>query len=266
MLELFQFDFMVRALGAGLMVAFLAPVIGMFLVVRRYSLMADTLAHVALAGIAMGIILQVYTIAAAVALSVGAAVLIEILRVRWKIFGESLLAIFLSGSLAIAAVLLSVTKGFQIGLFGLLFGSIATVSQTDVYVILGFGTLVLGTIFLLYKEFLFVSLDQEFAQVSGRKARILNIVLMALTAMAVALSIRIVGVLLVGALTVIPVIAAMQLGRSFLQTMGLAVLFSLLSVISGIFLSYSYDLATGGTIVVVALAIFILSLLVKGKR
>src|SRR3990167_8723192 len=191
MLEIFQFDFMVRAFAAGLAIAVVAPIIGMFLVVRRYSLMADTLAHISLAGVAGGLLLGINPIVSAIVLSVAAAFGIEELRSSRRVFGESVLALFLSGSLAVAVIILSLAKGFNSNLFSYLFGSISTVSPTDLWVTIALAVIVLP-------------------------------------AVAVALSIRIVGVLLIGALMVIPVISAMQYSKGFRTTLLLSVAFSLI--------------------------------------
>ena len=263
MLEIFQFDFMIRAFAAGITIAVIAPLIGSFLIVRRYSLMADTLAHVSLLGISVGLIAKVNPIGTAIIASVLGAIGIEKLRGGKKISGESALALFLSGSLAIATVVIGLAKGFSVNLFSFLFGSIATVSLTDLYLIIGLGIIVLATIILFYKELFLVSFDEDLAQANGVPAKALNFILVILAAITVSLSIRTIGVLLIGALTVIPVLAAFQYGRSFRQTIFLSVIFSLVSVISGLFLSFYFALPSGGIIVVVALVIFLLSLAVK---
>lgn len=260
MLEIFQYDFMVRAFEAGLAIGVVAPLIGMFLVVRRYSLMADTLAHVSLAGVAVGLLLAINPIFSAIALSLVAAFGIESLRNSRRLFGESILALFLSGSLAIAVIILSFAKGFNANLFSYLFGSISTVSLIDLWVTVGLAFAVFFATVLLYKEMFFVSFDEELAQANGLPVKLINIAMVMLAAVAIALSIRIVGVLLIGALMVIPVISAMQYGRGFRTTLILSVIFSLTSVIIGLFTSFYFDLASGGTIVLAALALFLVSL------
>jgi len=267
MLEIFQYDFMVRAFEAGIAIGIVAPLIGTFLVVRRYSLMADTLAHVSFAGVAIGLLLKINPIFTAIGLAVLAGFGIESLRNTKRIFGESVLALFLSGSLAIAVVILSLAKGFNANLFSYLFGSISTITTTDLVVIVSLAVVVLLDVVFLYKELFFTSFDPELAEASGLPVKAINLTMVTLAAVAVAISIHIVGVLLIGALMVIPVISAMQYGRGFLFTMTLAVIFSLISVIAGLFASYYLDLASGGSIVLVALAIFILSLIItKGKK
>ncbi|GFP32226.1 zinc transport system permease protein [Candidatus Hakubella thermalkaliphila] len=266
MLEIFQYSFMIRAFAAGLIIAVIAPIMGVFLIVRRYSLFADTLTHVSLLGIAVGVLTYTNPILTALAASLIGAVGMERLRARTKIYGESILALFLSGSLAIATVIISLARGFNASLLSFLFGSITTVLTSDLYLIGGLGVVILSTMYLVYKELFFIAFDEEAAKVAGLPVEKLSLLLMILSALTVALSIRIVGVLLIGALMVIPGITAIQFKRSFKQTILLAVIFSLLSVIVGLFLSYYFGLASGGSIAVVAIIFFLSSLLYHPVR
>lgn len=257
---------MVRAFAAGSIIGIIAPLIGTFLVVRRFSRLADTLAHVSLAGVAIGLLTRTDPVISAVAVCVLTALAVEKLRESDKIFGESALAIFLWSGMAVAVVIISLAKGFNVGLFSFLFGSITTVTPGDLYLIGVLGVLVILMVAIFYKELFFVSSDEELAQVSGINAHAFNRVLMILAAITIALSMRIVGILLIGALMVIPVITAMHFSRSFKQTLLISVAISLISVIIGLFLSYYYDLASGGTIVLVSLMIFLAGLLFRQRR
>ena len=257
MWEIFQYSFMVRAFAAGIMVAVIAPLIGTFLVTKRYALIADTLSHVALAGVAIGLLVGWYPLYTTLAIVVVAALLLEWLRTEGKVSGDAVLALFLSGGLAIAIVLIGIAHGFNVDLFSYLFGSITTVQPVDLWVIAAVGAMVLLITWLLYKELLYLSFDSEAATVSGLKTRLINSLLVMLAAVTVVLSLRIVGVLLISALMVIPVLAAAQIARSFKQTIALAVLVSLLAVIGGLFSSYYLNLAPGGTIVLLTILIFI---------
>ncbi len=256
MLDILNYSFIVRGLEAGLMIALVAPLIGIFLVLRRYSLIADTLAHVSLAGIALGLIFNLNPIFSAMTLTVVSSVAIERLRLTRKIYGESALALFLSGSLALALILIGLAHGFNVNLFNYLFGSIVTVRPSDVTNILIFGLVVALLIFLFFKELIFISFDEEAARVSGIPSRMVNIILIVLAALTISLAIPIVGVLLVSALIVIPVVAALQLRTSFIRTLIFAEVFSVLSVVSGVVISYYLDLSSGGTIVIVTLLFF----------
>lgn len=261
MLEIFSYAFMLRAFLAGTVIAILAPFIGTFLVVRRYSLMADTLSHVSLVGIAVGVLLGINPIVGALLASVIAAVGIDRLRGAKQIFGESVLALFLSGSLAVATVLLSLGGKYTTNILSFLFGSITTVQRSDVIIISCLGAVVIFLLLFFYRHFFAVSFDEELAEASGIRSRLFSTLLMIVAATTVALSIRVVGALLVGALMIIPVLSAIQFGRSFRQSIVLAVLFSLCAVLLGLFLSFYIGLPSGGTIVIVALGIFLCSLL-----
>jgi zinc transport system permease protein len=266
LLDLFHYGFMIRAFEAGIITAIIAPLIGIFLVTRRYSFLADTLSHVSLAGVAIGLITGTQPVLTALAASALTAVAVEELRYRQNVLGEAALMLFLSGGLALAAVLLSASSGLNIDLTSLLFGSIATVTAVDVAIIAGLGILVLLLTMILYKEFITIALDEELAAAGGLPVRTLNLLFVILAAVTVSLSLRIVGVLLIGALMIIPVTAAMQFQASFRNTLLLAVGISLFSVIAGLFLSYALGISSGGTIVLIALGIFLLSVMLKPKR
>ena len=257
-MEIFQYDFMIRAFIAGIAVAIIAPLIGIFLVVRRYSLMSDTLAHISLAGLAIGFLLEIYPIGVAVITTVIASFFMEKLRNSKRVFGESILALFISGSLAIAIVLISISKGFNVDLFSYLFGSIATVSTQDIYLIVALCAIVIFVILRYYESLFAVSFNEELSKARGVPVEKINLMLIVLAAISVTIIMQIVGILLVGALMVIPVISAMQLKKSFANTIVIAEVFSFISVISGLFISYYLDIASGGSIVVVALFIFLL--------
>lgn len=263
MFELFEYSFIVRAFQAGILIAIIAPAIGIFLVLRRYALIVDTLAHVSLAGLALGLFFKVNPLVTAFGVSAGASILIERLRLSRKVPSDAALAVFLSGSLAFALTLLSLSGGFNVNLFNYLFGSLITVGQTDLYVIGSIGLLVLLAIGLFYKELVFVSFDEEAAEVAGIPTRVINTLLIMLAGLTVAIAIPIIGALLIGALIVIPVLVALQFKRSFVATIMIAEAVSLFSVILGIFVSYYANLSAGGTIVLILVALFVLSLLRK---
>jgi zinc transport system permease protein len=264
--EIFQYDFMLRAFAAGIAVAVIAPLIGAFLVVRRYSLMADTLAHVALLGAAFGFISKIYPMLSAVLTSVAAGLGIEKLRSSKRIPGDAALALFLSGSLAAAVVLMGIGRGFDANILSLLFGSIATVTPEDLYFIAALSLASIITVGGFYKELFLTSLDDELARANGIKAGAFNILLVALAALVVSLAIKIVGALLIGALMVVPVITAIQFKLGFRRTIFAAIGISLFSVISGLFVSYYLGLASGGTIVIISLMIFLASLLFRPQK
>lgn len=264
-ISLFQYDFIIRAFVAAICIALLSPLVGTFLVVKRYSLMFDTLAHVALTGVAVGLLLQTSPVIAAIIATILGANLVEWLRQRGKLYGESVLAIFLSGSLAVAVVIISFADGFNTDLFSYLFGSITTVTTADMWTIIGLTAAVGSIIGLFYKQLYIVSFDEELAFSSGLRVYLLNHLVVSLAALTVAVSMRIVGVLLIGALMVIPVMTAIVRKKSFKFTLGFSIIIAQLSVIFGMLISYYYDIATGGAIVLTSLVLFLISVFTTKK-
>ena len=262
-MSLFEYGFVLRGLEAGVVVAIIAPLIGIFLVLRRYSLIADTLAHVSLAGVALGLLLGLNPILTALGVTVVSSVGIERLRTSKRVYGESALALFLSGSLALATVLLSIGRGFNTNLLNYLFGNIVTVTSSDVITVAILAVVVAVVLFLFYKELLFISFDEEGARVSGLPTRFINTVLIVLAALTVSVAIPIVGILLIAALIVIPVVTALQFKQGFGRTILYAELISVGSVLTGIIVSFYLNLATGGTIVLIMLLVFLFVLLFK---
>lgn len=254
--ELLQYDFILRGFSAGIIIALVAPLIGIFLVLRRYSLIADTLSHVSLAGIAIGLLTGINPFFTAIVTTVAASTVIERLRFSRKIYGESALALFLSGSLALAVVLLGLAHGLTANLFNYLFGSIVTVTSSDIQTMLGLALVVTLVVGLLYKELVYVSFDEESATVSGVRTKLVNTIFIILAATSIALAIPVVGVLLISALLVIPTITALQFRRPIIPTIVIAQVISVFSVIAGLLLSYYLNLAPGGTIVLITLGIF----------
>ncbi|SFV74546.1 Zinc ABC transporter, inner membrane permease protein ZnuB [hydrothermal vent metagenome] len=265
MLEMFEYEFMQRAFLAGIMIALLASVSGVFVVLKRYSLMSETLAHSALVGVAVGLIAGYDPLWMAVIVAIIIAWLIEFLRTSFSLYSDSVLSIILSGALALAIILVSLGGAFNTSLFSYLFGSILAVSNEDLITILGVGFVALGLLLLFSKELYFITYDEEVAQVSGIKVKALNFLLVTIVAIIVALSIRVVGSLLISALMVIPTVSALQYKKSFFQTILLSVLFAIIGVISGMVISFYFSLPSGATIVLSVLVLFIFSLVINKK-
>ena len=263
MIEILQYGFIIRGLEAGLLIGVIAPFIGMFLVLRRYSLMADTLAHVSLVGVAVGLLTGISPLITALITSTLASVLIEKLRNTKRVYGESALAIFLSGSLAVAIILINLSHGFKVDLFSYLFGSIVTVKASDVTMIIVLGAAVMALILGFYKELVYISFDEESAQVSGIPTRWINILLIVLAAITISIAIPIVGILLISALIVIPVVTALQLKKSFRATLCWAEVFSVLSVIIGMLAAFYLNISAGAAIILTALIFFLATLVIK---
>ncbi|WP_457746770.1 metal ABC transporter permease [Sulfurimonas sp.] len=265
MIEMFEYEFMQRAFIAGLFIATLASVSGTFVVLRRYSLMSETLAHSALVGVAVGLVAGYNPLWVAVVTAILAAWLVEYLRSSFALYSDAILSILLSGSLAIAIIIVSLGGAFNNSLFSYLFGSILSVSSEDVTTIILFGSLSLAFLLLFSKELYFIAYDEEVAKTSGIKVKFLNFLLVTVVAIIIALSIRVVGSLLIGALMVIPTVAALQYRVGFRNTMLISLFFALFSVVFGMSLSYYYSLPSGATIVLSVITIFIISLILNKK-
>lgn len=261
--SLLHYDFVVRALEAGLLIGATAPLIGIFLVLRRYSLIADTLSHVSLAGVAAGLLLKVNPLITAILASTVSSVIIDKLRTSKKIYGETALSIFLSGSLALAIILIGLAHGFNTDIFSYLFGSIVTVKNSDLYIISILSGIIIVLLSIFFKELIYISFDEESAQVSGIKVKTLNTFFILLAAAMIAISIPIIGILLISALLVLPTVTALQYKKSFKTTLIIAEIVSLFSVMSGLIISFYLNLSPGGTIVLLMLTIFCFTLFYK---
>jgi zinc transport system permease protein len=254
--DFLQFGFMQRAFAAGAVMAVVCPLIGVFLVPRRLSLIADTLAHVALAGVAIGLLLGVSPILGALVVTVVGALGMERLRSHGALQGDAALAVFLSGGFALAVVLISLAHGFNADLFAILFGSILTVSPADVWLISVLGALVVLTILLSYRRLFAITLHEDLARTSGVHVTALNLMLTLLTALTTVVAMRMVGVLLVSAMIVIPTLTGFSLGRSFRRATTVAIVMALAAVGIGLTAAYYLRLAAGGAVVLTALLIF----------
>lgn len=267
MADILHYAFMQRALIAGLITAVVAPTIGIFFVVRRYSAMADAIAHFSLAGVAASLVIGTATIPTALIVSVAAVLGIEKMRERRAIPSDTIVSLFLFGGLAVAVVLLGFARGKNVSVMNYLFGSILTVTASDLVAIAVIGTLTVLITGALWNQLFAVSLDEDTAEAHGLPVRSLNRLLAILGASTVAISMNVVGVLLIGALMVIPVLAAMKLRLSFFRTWLIAIILSVCSVLAGLLSSFEWNLASGGTIVIASLVGFVLcSLLALLRR
>ncbi|MBZ4665266.1 metal ABC transporter permease [Mahella sp.] len=264
-MEIFTYDFMIRAFVAGAIISIISPLIGNFLVLRRLSQIGDTLSHLALAGVAgstlIGIDPTIGTVVFVLASSLG----IERLRRAYARYSEISMAVATFGGMALAAILFSLSQGSAINIMGFLFGSLVSVTLNDIIIISALGIIVVALIFLLFKELLFITFDEDAAAISGIPINAINTMFTAMVAVTIALSMRIVGALLVSALMVIPAATALRIAKNFKQTVAYSVMFSVVSVFSGIFLSYYLDLSPGGTIIAISIIIMLAVNIIKRR-
>jgi zinc transport system permease protein len=251
MLEL---EFMRLALATGAVIGLLAPAVGFFLVQRRLSLIGDGIGHVAFAGVALAYLADLPVVPTALVVAVFGALAIEWLRTSGTAAADQALAIVFYVGIAAGVVGVSIAVALDVRLFSFLFGSILTTTRTDLATVALLGAGALLVIALLYRAFAAVALDEEGARVAGVPVAALNVVIAALAALTVAISMRIVGILLIAALMVLPVIAASRLAWSMSSTILLAMAIGVGSVLAGLTSAYYGDLPPGGMIVLVAAA------------
>lgn len=274
---LFTYEFLQNAFLSGLIIGVIAPLLGLFIVVRRLALIADALSHVALAGIAGSLFLSqsvlmfsaLNPVYLGMASAVGGSLLIEKLRGAYKHFEELAIPIILSTGIGFGAIFISLAKGFGSDLVGYLFGSVSAVSRQDLWVVVIIAVVVVAFIRFFYKEMFALSFDKEYAKVSGINGKFIQIVFMIIVALVIGASMRIVGILLVSSLMTIPVAAAMQLAKSFKGALVYSIVIGELSVLIGLFSAFHLDIAPGGTIVITSIIILLLVLgwtKMKGKQ
>ncbi len=265
-MEIFQYDFMLRAFAAGIIVGLICPVVGLFVALRRMSMISDALSHVCLAGVAAGLLSGVHPILSASVFAVAGALGIEKLRDVFKAYSEISIAIILSMGIALGAILLDLGKGYNASFMSYLFGSIVAINQTDLIIIAVTGLTILGLVLLLKKELFFISFDEEGAELSGMPVKLITITFTALTALTIAIAIRVVGILLVSSLIVLPVAAAMRLAKSFREAMIISVILGEVAIIIGLFASFYINLAPGGAIVMTSVIILLFTLALQQRR
>ena len=256
-LEALSYGFVQKALIAGIAVALICSFMGTFLVLRRYSLFGDGIAHVAFGGVSVGLFLGVFPLWTAFIVSIFGGLGLQKLRQSTKISGDAAVAVVLVSGLALGVILVSSSGGFSVDLFSFLFGSILLISNEDTIMILTISAGIIATLVVMQKQFLHLTFNEEQAKIAGLPVTLLNYAFVILASVTVVTSMRLVGILLISALIVIPNITAMMFGKGFKKTVGISMSISVISVISGILLSYYYNTAPSGTIVMIAVAILI---------
>jgi zinc transport system permease protein len=254
----FEYQYMQLALAAGLVVGATAPLIGVFLVQKRLSLMGDGIGHVAFAGVAIGFLVGVWPVWSALLIATAGALAIEWVRARGRAPGDLALALFLYGGLA-AAVVINGKANVGFAATAYLFGEILTVTTSDVLVVVGLGVGIILTLSLLGRAMFAVILDEEAARVAGLPVAMCNAMLSVLTAVTVVAAMRVVGVLLIAALMVLPVASARLVARSFRGTVVLSVSIGVAAAVGGLVAARAWSLAPGGAIVLTAILIFIVT-------
>lgn len=261
----FDREYMQLALAAGVVVGACAPLIGAYLVQRRMSLLGDGIGHVAFAGVAGGLLIGIWPVWSALALSIGGALLMERMRRRARTSGDLVLSLLFYAGIAAGVVLVGLSDSLNANLFSYLFGSVLTVDRGELLAISALGAFVVTTLSVAHRGLLGIVMDEEWATVAGLPVNVLNGLLVVVAAVTVVAAMRIVGLLLVAALMVLPVASGQLIARSFRGTLSVSSLIGVGSVVAGLASARVWGLAPGGTIVIVCAMVFVVVAAVRGR-
>jgi len=257
--DFLSYSFMQHALMAAFLVGLAAPMVGVFLVQRRLSLIGDGMGHVALAGVAVGVFTNQSPVLTALVFAVLAAVGIEVVRARGRTSGDVALAVMFYGGMALGVVVIGRSNGAPANLDSYLFGAISTTTDTDLVVFAVLAVVVVGLTWALAPRLFAVANDEEYARATGMAVTALNITLAVLTAVTVVVAMRVVGLLLISALMIVPNATAQLIAGSFRSAMRISVVIGVICSVGGVSASFYADTAPGGTIVLLAIALFLLA-------
>ncbi|TWH58971.1 zinc transport system permease protein [Desulfitobacterium sp. LBE] len=261
-IAILEYDFMRRAFIVGILLAVIIPCIGIIVVLKRLSMIGDALSHTSLAGVAAGLIMGINPILGAVTACIAAALGIEFIRKKIPKFSEMSIAIVMSAGIGLAGVLSGHVKNAA-NFNSFLFGSIVSISDFEMILVAGISCIVMLAFILLYKELFYIALDERAARLSGVPVGVINFIFTILTAVTVSVAARTVGALIVSSMMVVPVACAMQVGKSYRQTVIYGVIFAVVFTVTGLFLSYYLKLKPGGTIVLLGVLCLVVMLLIK---
>jgi zinc transport system permease protein len=256
MIEILQYEFMQRALISGIAISISCSLIGLFLILKRFSLFGDAMSHVAFGGIALGLFLKSNPIWVSLIVSIIGGLAIIKLNSSKRIYSDSSISVLLSLGLAMGLVLISLSGGFSIDITSYLFGSILLVNIEETLTTIILSVIVIAFIIFFYKKLVYLVFNEEQALVNGVNTVVLNILFITLATIAIVISIRLIGVLMVSSLLIIPNVSSLLLGYGFKKTILFSICFSLTSVILGIILAYEWNITPSGMIVITAAGIF----------
>ncbi len=260
-----NYSFMQNALFVSVFISILCPCIGIFLVLRRYSMIGDTLSHASLAGITLGLMFNQNPVLGAFVFTSICGAMIEFLRTYFKKYTDLILSIVLALSIGTAITLISSGK-LHANADSFMFGSILTVTQFDMIMVVILSAISVLALIFLYHQMLYIAYDEEAAKIAGVKVKLINYVFSILVASAISVSIRIVGVLVLSSMIALPVATALQLGKGFRATLLFSIFFSVIDIMLGLFISYYLNVAPGGFTALVSVAVLVLVLIIKRIR
>ncbi|MFA9399154.1 MAG: metal ABC transporter permease [Clostridiaceae bacterium] len=257
-----QYSFMRNALMAGLMVSILCPMIGMFVVLKRYSMLGDTLSHTSLAGLALGLVFGFNPLISAFIFTSLCGLVIESLRNNYKKYEELIMVIILTLGLGIGITLISSGLA-NANINSYLFGSILTVTIKEIYTIFILSIVSIITLLILYNKLIYITFDEEGAKITGIKVKLINYIFMFLVGATISVSLKIMGMLVISSMITVPVATAMQLNKSFKKTLLFSILFGMIDTLGGLILSVYLDAASGGLIAITSVSVLLIVLIYK---
>jgi len=264
--EIFNYGFVQRAIIAGVLIAAICSLLGVFLVLRRFSLIGDGLAHVTFGSVAVVLLIGIspfyVTLAALPIVMISSLVILKLTSTK-RIQGDAAIGIVSSIGIAAGIILTSLSGGYNVDLFSYLFGNILTVNQIELILSFIVFLIVVATVIFFYHDLFAITFDEELARSMGIKTKKINVILFLLTALAAVLAMKVAGIMLVSAMLILPPLTALQLSISFRMTLIAATIFSVLSVISGVIISFLLNLPAGGTIVIMNVVFLLLVFGVK---
>jgi zinc transport system permease protein len=265
LLEYLQYGFIQRALLCGSFIALLCSTLGVILVLRRFSLIGDGLAHVTFGSVALGLFFRVYPLYVSIPLVMLCSLGILKLTQRARLYGDAAIGVVSSFGIA-GGVLRQRGRRVQRGSFSYLFGNILAIGQGEMVISIALSIVVLAVILLFFNDIFSMTFDEEFARVSGIGTERLNTILVLLTAVTVVLSMNVVGIMLISALLILPAVTALQLARGFKDAMLISACAALVSVMAGVFISLAMNLPTGATIVMTNILLFLTAFVYRVAR
>lgn len=264
--EAFQFGFMQRALIVGTLIAICSAMLGIFLVLKKFSMIGDGLAHVSFATVAIALMLNASPLFVSIPIVVVASIFILRLNEKAELHGDAAIGLVSSFSVALGVLISSVSQGFNVDLFSFLFGSILVISKSDVWLSAGLALVIVTTILVFYNDLFAITHDESFARVMGINTKFMNTLIATLTSITIVLGIRVVGTMLISSMIIFPTVTALQISKSFKSTILIATAVSVLAVQIGVIGSYVFNLPSGASIVMINAGFFLLAFLFRRVR
>jgi len=257
MLEMLTYPFMQKAFITGIFVAVACALLGTFLVLRRYALIGDGIAHISFGGVATGLLFNITPFFGALIFALIGSLSILKLKDKAIVHGDSAIGIISHASLGIGIFIASIAQGFNVDILSYLFGSILAIKNSEMLLSVALAIIVIGIILLFYNDLFYITFNEESAKTSGIKVNFLNTLLIMLTAITIVTSMRVVGLMLASSLIILPAVSALQFHTSFKKTLLISSLIAVITVCAGLAVSYSFDFAASGTIVLINTAVFL---------